>query len=226
MSERTASSLHAPPSIETEPPFNHDDDLPRVTSGGCSPSSVSEPFENAPSSEHDSDDEQPGVLSGETVDPLASLPAASMLSYWSANSKEFMRDTLVKVALIALFTAGIMRTSIPSLIYATVSVQALYSRNRVVLRDLFPTILAIFVSVIAIGMIIFHIIVNETSAGSSPLLLQVRSQVPALCVCRGYSMTCGFRCSALASFRVLHQAASMCHLYPTPWRSLLPFVCF
>ena len=159
-----------------------DDSIPSASSTGYTASSASEFFDGAP--ELDSDDENQEILSRELSAIGNPEPArtASMLSYLSLSSKEFMRDTLVKVALIVLFAAGVMRASIPSLLYAIMSVQALYSRNRASLKDLFPRLLVVVASIIAIGMILFHVIVNEASTNTSSLLLQVLTQNILRCV--------------------------------------------
>ncbi len=177
MSELTASSLHVMP-IDREKVHIQDDINPSTsTSGGCSTSST---LERPDDDEYYSDDEQLNSQPGENSSHIPQSEA-SILAYWSASSKEFTRDLLVKVGLIVLFAAGLMRTSIPSLLYAIMSVQALYSTNRVALKSLFPKKLVALVLIIAIAMIIFHVTVNVVSNKSSALILQVFIHVAALC---------------------------------------------
>lgn len=178
MSESSGSTLHALASCEAGPTGSFDDNVTRAASGGSSASTATDLIGDVLFSDGDGDDEEQAILAGEhsafeTVDRIAPPRALSMLSYLSMNSKEFVRDVLIAFSLTVLFAAGVMRTSAPSLFYAAVSVQALYSRDRADLKHLFPRMLVVLTSAIAIGMILFHVVVNEALTYSSPLLLQV-----------------------------------------------------
>jgi hypothetical protein len=207
MSESSGSSLHVLAFSEAGPAAgSFDDDVARAASRGSSASTATDLIGDVLFSDLDGDDEEHAILAGEesafgTVDRIAPARARSMLSYWSMNSKEFVRDVLVAFSLTVLFAAGVMRTSVPSLFYAAVSVQALYSRDRADLKHLFPRMLVVLTSAIAIGMILFHVIVNEALTYSSPLLLQVPFTSSGLSSSWVWALNRFFRWSALAKFR-------------------------
>lgn len=111
----------------------------------------------------------------------SNLDFQSETSYWSMEhtKKKKLRDILVGTALILLFRAGVMRTSVPSRMYTILAVQALYSGRRAGIKSLFPIFVVGITAAIAAGMMLVHFIVNRTSADHySPLLLQVLSRAP------------------------------------------------
>ncbi len=102
--------------------------------------------------------------------------------FWSAGrqkQKKKFRDFLVAASLSLLFAAGVVRTSIPSLLYIIFSVQALYS-ERGGLASPFHVISVACTTVVAAGMILFHLIINSSTTVHSALLLQVLNESPAL----------------------------------------------
>ncbi len=118
-----------------------------------------------------------------------SRETGSPVSYWSLKtaSRKSLRVVLLDIALVLLFSAGLMRTAIPSLIYAVISIQALYSRNRGGLKTVLPKIWVVLVACVALAMIVSHAILNLISAsGFSPILLQVAFKCPFSC---SYSIT-------------------------------------
>jgi hypothetical protein len=128
-------------------------------------------------SDDEIDNEQDDILSPlpSSMTHYSNLDFQSETSYWSMEhtKKKKLRDFLVGTALILLFAAGVMRTSVPSLLYAILSVQALYSGRRAGIKSLFPVLVVGITTAIAAGMMLLHFIVNHTSADYSPLLLQV-----------------------------------------------------
>jgi hypothetical protein len=125
--------------------------------------------------------------------------APGLLSYFSMDAATIkaLADLLVKIAMIVLFAAGLIRTSLPSLFYAAFSVQALYC-SRVGLKSMFPDALLVCTTAIGIAMIIIHIAVNQSSAVFSPLLLQVPMHTPVSQSPYVYVLNFRFSCSAPA----------------------------
>jgi len=165
----------------------HDDEQ-EIPAGGTG-ASVSMAFVDDAQSDISSDGEPENasisnaasLLRDQDLD-LTSVPG--LLSYMSmeAATMKALADVLFKIALMLLFAAGLMRTSVPSLLYAAFSVQALYC-SRVGLKAIFPSALVVCTAGIAIAMVIIHIVVNQSSAAFSPLLLQllgscIMSQTP------------------------------------------------
>ena len=135
-------------------------------------------------SDYEMDNELDDVLSPlpSSMTHYSNLDFQSETSYWSMEhtKKKKLRDILVGTALILLFAAGVMRTSVPSLLYTILAVQALYSGRRAGIKSLFPVFVVGITAAIAAGMMLMHFIVNRTSADNySPLLLQVLSRAPA-----------------------------------------------
>jgi hypothetical protein len=133
-------------------------------------------------SDYEMDNEPDDVLSPlpSSTTHYSNLDFQSETSYWSMEhtKKKKLRDILVGTALILLFAAGVMRTSVPSLLYTILAVQALYSGRRAGIKSLFPIFVVGITAAIAAGMMLVHFIVNHTSADHSPLLLQVLLRAP------------------------------------------------
>lgn len=134
-------------------------------------------------SDYEIDNEQDDILSPlpSSMTHYNNLDFQSETSYWSMEhtKKKKLRDFLVGAALILLFAAGVMRTSVPSLLYTILSVQALYSGRRAGIKSLFPVLVVGMTAAIAAGMMLLHFVVNHTSADYSPLLLQVLLRAPS-----------------------------------------------
>lgn len=203
------------------------DDEQEIPAGGTG-ASVSMAFVDDAQSDISSDGEPENAASSNAVSllrdqdlDLTSVPG--LLSYMSmeAATMKALADVLFKIALMLLFAAGLMRTSVPSLLYSAFSVQALYC-SRVGLKAIFPSALVVCTAGIAIAMVIIHIVVNQSSAAFSPLLLQVHmhhlpSSRPHVCL-----LSFHFSCSAPASCRRLRIVASTCISYRTLWPCWLP----
>lgn len=142
------------------------------------------------------------------------------MSLWSfflkSASRQSLSAVLRDVALVVLFSAGLMRTAIPSLFYAIISIQALYSRNCVSLKAVLPRIWVVLVACVALAMIISHAILNLISDfGFSPILLQVACK--CLLLLRLLNRTS--RSLVPVLLRAPHLAAHTCHSCRTLWPS-------
>lgn len=139
------------------------------------------------------------------------LENESPMSLWSLKSasRRSLSAVLRDVALVVLFSAGLMRTAIPSLFYAIISIQALYSRNCGSLQAVLPRIWVVLVACVALAMIISHAILNLISpdSGFSPILLQVACK----CLLLLHLLNRTSRCLVPVSPRPPHPAAHTCH---------------
>lgn len=203
------------------------DDEQEIPAGGTG-ASVSMAFVDDAQSDISSDGEPENASSSNSASllrdqdlDLTSVPG--LLSYMSmeAATMKALADVLFKIALMLLFAAGLMRTSVPSLLYAAFSVQALYC-SRVGLKAIFPSALVVCTAGIAIAMVIIHIVVNQSSAAFSPLLLQVPMHHLPLIRPHVCLLSFHFSCSAPASCRRLRIVASTCISYRTLWPCWLP----
>jgi hypothetical protein len=146
------------------------------------------------------------------------LENESPMSYWSLKSatRQSLGAVLRDVALLALFSAGLMRTAIPSLFYAIISIQALYSGNCVSLKAVLPRIWVVLVACVALAMIISHAILNHISdSGFSPILLQVNCK----CLVLLRLLNRASRSLVPVLLRSPHLAAHTCHSCRTLWPS-------
>ena len=146
------------------------------------------------------------------------LENESPMSLWSLKSasRRSLSAVLRDVALVVLFSAGLMRTAIPSLFYAIISIQALYSRNCGSLQAVLPRIWVVLVACVALAMIISHAILNHISdSGFSPILLQVTCKCPVLL----RLLNRASRSLVPVLLRSPHLAAHTCHSCRTLWPS-------